>query len=534
MRNLFVRIAGTAGIFLLVTSLFGCSLQATQHAMLSPVYTMIIDAGSGGTRLSFYKVIPGNGGYPQITLLDNSAFKDNGINDYLMTPSSGSINVSEWAKSGSGLPKDYRAPGCNIRSELINGEDVTNGAGGANSVGPCVLQPLLDSMSQAMAKEGIGPGQVRVELFATAGMRTMSFRNGGTKSDAEIDEFYKVMKDYVANVKQFSVGEFRTSDGNSEEGVWTWINLNDQYYNIFGGNYKYSQKIQPPVGDIEVGGSSMQIAFPVMENITSADNVYSVMINGKSFAVYSKTFLGLGGEDMRKFMRAAGYDSMDGGISCFSSTANAKNTVEPSGISLFYDPKIFPSVAGPIGNPFINESESKWSVTIESTEFPMIWSFQKGAWDMKKCEKNYSQIIDAVISLPRNALNNSVVAGSYSDLRRVMETSAAPFVGLDGFYYVANDLGMSVSTGFDSKKFTAALDAKCKAGITPFKGKSDSVVSQGLCPGGIFMSNFLFRDSGLFDQGSKAKFVGVKSPNDEGGNYILGWPRGYLLKKYAN
>lgn len=536
MRNLFFRIASFASIFILTMMIAGCALQAGRSSALSPIYTMIIDAGSGGTRLSFYKVIPGNGGYPQITLLDNSAFKDNGINDFLMTPSTGSIKVGEWAKPRSGLPSNYQAQGCDIQGDPLAGGVVPNGSGGTSSVGPCVLQPLLDSMSQMMAKETVVPSQVKVELFATAGMRTMSYSNGGTKSDSQIAEFYKIMKDYVANVKGFSVGEFRTSDGNSEEGIWTWINLNDQYYNAFGGNYKFSKKLQPPVGDIEVGGSSMQIAFPVKPNFATGENVYPVTINGKTFAVFSKTFLGLGGDDMRKFMRASGYSSMDGGVSCFASTANTRNTVEPSGISLFYEQKIFPSVLEPVGNPSSNNATSTWTTNLGPTDFPMNWKLQKGAWDMGRCEKIYARIIDAVISLPRNASNSSVdiLTYSYSKLKSAMETSAAPFVGLDGFYYTANDLGMSKPGEFDASKFKAAIDAKCKAGVAPFKGRSDSVVTQGLCSGGVYMNNFLFRVGGLFDQDGGSTFIGVKSPNDESGNSILGWPRGYLLKKYAN
>ena len=62
----------------------------------SPVYTMIFDAGSSGTRVNFYKVVPGNGGYPQVTLLDNQKFKDNGINDFLN--GTGTIKTNPSAK----------------------------------------------------------------------------------------------------------------------------------------------------------------------------------------------------------------------------------------------------------------------------------------------------------------------------------------------------------------------------------------------------------------------------------------------------
>jgi hypothetical protein len=100
------------------------------------------------------------------------------------------------------------------------------------------------------------------------------------------------------------VGEFKTINGNSEEGVWSWINLNDIYYNTFSTNGSCGNA---PIGDFEVGGSSMQIAFPTTANASDAANIYNVNINGCNINVYSKTFLGLGGDDSRKYMRAYGY-----------------------------------------------------------------------------------------------------------------------------------------------------------------------------------------------------------------------------------
>lgn len=59
----------------------GCVGNGTTNSSqtTSPVYTTIFDAGSSGTRLSFYKVIPGNGGYPQISKLFEKEYNDNGM-----------------------------------------------------------------------------------------------------------------------------------------------------------------------------------------------------------------------------------------------------------------------------------------------------------------------------------------------------------------------------------------------------------------------------------------------------------------------
>jgi hypothetical protein len=82
--------------------------------------------------------------------------------------------------------------------------------------------------------------------------------------------------------------------------------LNDVYYNTFA---KQGGCGNASIGDFEVGGSSMQVVFPVPNTSAASDanNIYQVNINGCAIKVYSKTFLGLGGDDARKFMRAYKY-----------------------------------------------------------------------------------------------------------------------------------------------------------------------------------------------------------------------------------
>jgi len=258
----------------------------SNHTDTKPFHTAIFDAGSSGTRLSFFKVTPSVvGGKASVELQFTQKYADSGINDFMK--SRGTIEISK-------LPGQSLPAGCLGTSGL-----------GRDQVGPCVLQPLLNFLSTKLP-EGINKSDVKIELFATAGMRTEEIRNGGAFSAAEIQDFYDTdMRAYVANTLQYSkVGEFKTINGSSEEGLWTWINLNDLRYNTFStpgicGN--------APVGSFEVGGSSMQVSFPIQAAASDAANIYSVSINGCSINVFSKTYLGLGGDDARKFMRAYGY-----------------------------------------------------------------------------------------------------------------------------------------------------------------------------------------------------------------------------------
>ena len=255
------------------------------------IYTAIFDAGSSGTRISFYKVTPGAKATIEPIGRTGFDYDDSGINDFMS--GQGTIGTS-------GLLNQQLPSGCSGTSNL-----------GQSDVGPCVLQPLLDYVTTQLG--GTVASSVKIELFATAGMRTEDIKNGGAFTSAQITNFYdNILKPYVrttpltGGVIYSDVGDFKTINGNSEEGVWSWINLNDVFYNTFEDSGRCGNA---PIGDFEVGGSSMQVAFPVANASIASDanNIYEVNINGCAIKVYSKTFLGLGGDDARKFVRAYNY-----------------------------------------------------------------------------------------------------------------------------------------------------------------------------------------------------------------------------------
>jgi hypothetical protein len=257
----------------------------SNNSSSTPFYTAIFDAGSSGTRLSFYEVTPSlPGGKATIRSIFTQDYDDEGINDFMS--GQGSIDISD-------LTPPVLPSGCPSENGL-----------GQNDAGPCILQPLLNYLTSQLPI-GVLKSQVKIELFATAGMRTEDQRNGGAFTESQITAFYNTMKNYVSSTMGYTnVGEFKTINGNSEEGVWTWINLNDVYFNTFTTQGSCGNA---PTGNFEVGGSSMQIAFPVSRAPSDFSNIYNVNINGCSINLYSKTYLGLGADDARKFMRAINY-----------------------------------------------------------------------------------------------------------------------------------------------------------------------------------------------------------------------------------
>jgi hypothetical protein len=259
----------------------------SNYSNTTPFYTAIFDAGSSGTRLSFYEVTPSlPGGKAIIRSVFTQNYDDEGINDFMS--GQGSIDIGD-------LTPPQLPSGCPRDSNL-----------GQSDAGPCVLQPLLNYLTTNLPA-GVNKSDIKIELFATAGMRTEDRRNGGAFTEGQITAFYNTMKSYVSNNMGYTdVGEFKTINGNSEEGVWSWINLNDVYFNTFSTQGGCGNA---PTGNFEVGGSSMQVAFPVSSTRTPSEsaNIYAVNLNGCRINVYSKTYLGLGGDDARKFMRALNY-----------------------------------------------------------------------------------------------------------------------------------------------------------------------------------------------------------------------------------
>jgi GDA1/CD39 (nucleoside phosphatase) family protein len=485
----------------LVINAAGSALSSSALLTVSAVYTTIVDAGSS-THLSFYEVIPGDGGYPQISKLFEKEYGDNGIANFLN--GNGTIEVGNPGGLNT-LP--VNCPGTTGLAEL--------------DFNPCVLAPLLAAQDVQLTATQITRAQVKVELFGTTGMRTEDQLNGGSNTAQQILEYYQTMKFYVADMS-YATGEFKTINGNSEEGVWAWVNLNDYYLNAFGGNSTVSPTVQTPVGDFEVGNSSMQIAFPTNATPDDAANVYLVSINGKTFNVNSKSILGLGAGDARKYVRAFNYNANEGAPDCFSATATVLNTAEDSGIALYPSNETtgfypFPANAAYMSTP--------WTM-VSGFELNLVGA---PSFDSTTCSAKYDTVINQVISLNRNSdgtFNEGVIA-TVSSLKSILQTSNSPFVGIGNFYDTANDLGVATSTNFDPSMFMSNLQDICTAPIA-----GPTLAQQGVCANGIFMNAFLFGSDGLFNS-SSAIFDGVL-PSSESGNTVLSWERGYLLVKYAN
>lgn len=403
----------------------------------APLHHIVIDAGSSGSRIYLYEVVPGP--YPEITQV--MSFKgipgDEGIDNFL--------------DNGGGINRDM----------------------GPEAVRTAVIAPLLEKVAPALAERGLKKEDIAVDFLATAGMRSAIWP-AGKHQPSKAEALYEEVRKAIA-AEGFVAGEVRTTDGSAEEGVWTWIDLNDRYRDAFRSD-------KAPVGVVEVGGSSMQVGFPVSAAADPARNIYAVKINGRSFSVFDRTYLGLGQDDARKSMRMMDPPG-DGGTRCF-----------PAGMTAAED-------AGDVIG----------SQTVKMTG--------PARYDAAACGQSYAAI-----------------------LKRHFETSGRPEVGQStapfyGFGAIRHAFeGMNATPQLPSRQgLEAAILANC-AGPEAAKGfdMRDRFAQQN-CSSATYALQLLYGPEGLFAAAPQMlKTTVAEQVNLEPeGDVKISWTRGYLLQKFS-
>lgn len=408
------------------------ALAATPSAY--PKWISVIDAGSSGTRLYFYKVSE-NGLVEMLT--SNFEYKEeDGIDNFVC---------------------DLNHP----QSDVMK----------------IVITPLLTKLKEQgkSLSPAITPGNIEVNLLATAGMRSRQatceklYPGEGAKKTASL---YKLIKNGIKS-QGFKAGEVRTSDGNKEEGPWTWLNL----------NYILGTLDTSPYGDLEVGGSSAQIVFPVDPNknpANDAQNIYTVLYKGKSYTVFAKSYLGFGQDDARKWVR--------------NSTAS-------------------PEKCWAKGFSYLSDKGEK-EASFKKLE-------RNGDFDYGVCSGYYKQYIQTKM----DEQGGGPLAGR----------SLGDFVGLDGAWYAYEYFLTPLKDA--PSQLTTAIPALC-ADAAKFESITTNGQVQNQCPSGTFVTTLMFDPAGFFKD--SARKVTIARSNDRiitvGGMNVnereITWTRGYLLQRY--
>ena len=440
LRMLRCGAALTAALLLLAVA-----AQATE-----PSYTAIVDAGSGGTRLLFYRVTPGP--YPLSELLlqatvedppDTAYEEDDGIDNYACFG------------GDDAAARDFYATA---------------------NVNPNIMQPLWVALKGKIAAitPAITPADVVVKVFATAGMRTAVEKCG----QAAVDDLFNVIRSGMNSAGLTNpANEARTIDGATEEGLWSFINANDEYKNAFDrpGDPKQPQS---PVGIVEVGGSSMQVVYPVSRAIPGPNDV-RIHINNRVLLLHAQSWLHLGQDDMRKALR----DS--------KTTLNQHMAYKcwVKGFDRAND-------AGDVGHTSLTEN---------------------GAF---------------------NALDPACQAFVTRYLQRYLvgppDLSTAPvrIVGLGGLKYTLDSFGVLAGPLSGPTGLGANVSTRCSQNASLWPEINTSKDAQRSCPHGVYITALLMdRQLGLFRHRPE-QFERALVSKDVAGK-ALSWISGYLLLTYS-
>jgi len=411
-------------LFILKNTFFMALLFAgSAIASSKPHHVVVMDAGSSGTRMYLWKVTDPvtpqtmRKVEPMLTNLEFDKMED-GIDDFVCTPGIPPANVNK-----------------------------------------VVIGPLLDELEAYHLPAGVKKTEITVNVLATAGMRTAAVNC----TEKEVNHLYSLIKKFIKS-RHYILGEVRTTDGNKEEGVWTWLNLN-----------YVKDKLKPgdtPYGDLEVGGSSSQLVFPTIR--TQADpakNIYAVAFNGKTHYVFSKSYLGLGQDDARKYIRTTANPEV-----CWAKGFLKANDYGEPGLTskLLFD----------------------------------------GDYNYASCTSLYDAYLAQKITE-----NNGAPP---------IDLSVSPFIGLDGAYYAASYFDPSPSD--DPSLMTTEIPPRCAdVYLNPGIQDPGNKAVQRQCPNGTFVNSMMFGTSGLFTMGSNK--VTLTIPNDVNKVRVFSWTRGYLLLK---
>lgn len=125
--------------------------------------------------------------------------------------------------------------------------------------------------------------EIPIYFYATAGMRLLP--------DDQQLALFKLLQDWFEKQKKWQLKEAKTISGR-DEGVYGWLAVNHQL-NAFNTN--------KPVGFMDMGGASVQIAFPVenTQGINGSDFV-EMDVNDHHYALFVRSFLGLGQTEVMK------------------------------------------------------------------------------------------------------------------------------------------------------------------------------------------------------------------------------------------
>jgi hypothetical protein len=170
--------------------------------------------------------------------------------------------------------------------------------------GPQGIGPLLDVLDDFVVSQGLAKSDVPVSVLATAGLRNVERRdpNAAAAIIASVTAYIPT--------RGYPVGEVGIMSG-QREALYAWVDANAASGTLADGDNT--------LGIVEVGGASAQVAFQSPK--PDGRGVLTTTIGDLTFHVVALSYLGLGQNDARMFMR----QSPTQGAECFPNNAPKAN-----------------------------------------------------------------------------------------------------------------------------------------------------------------------------------------------------------------
>ena len=308
--------------------------------------------------------------------------------------------------------------------------------------GPAGIGPLLDALDAYLVTNSIAQSAVSVSVLATAGLRNVEQRDA-TAAAAIVS----AVTSYIPT-RGYAVGEVAIMSG-QREALYAWLDANASDGTLADGDNN--------IGIVEIGGASAQVAFASPR--PGGRGVESVQVGPLTFNVVALSYLGLGQNDARSFMRELGRK----GAECFPNNAPKKA-------------------------PLVYEAKSATPLKATSANFNTV-----------KCRQAYDSVIKTAGASVLNRANNDRIRPSA--ISALPGFSSASFQGVSSIAFNMNTFKLKPGRALGTR-FQKAITATCTGKnawtkvIALYKDPQDPF-AEVLCTNSQYTHQFTYGDQGV-------------------------------------
>ncbi len=311
-----------------------------------------------------------------------------------------------------------------------------------NEAGPKGIGPLLDELDAYLLTKEIDKSNASVSVLATAGLRNVEQRD-----PAAAAAIIASVTAYIPT-RGYTVGEVAIMSG-QREALYAWIDANASDGTLDDGDNN--------IGIVEIGGASAQVAF--QSPTSGGRGAQTTTVGSLTFNVVALSYLGLGQNDARTFMRELGRR----GGECFPNNVAKKV-------------------------PLLYESASARPLSAAKANFVT-----------KKCQLAYNSVIKKVGNSALNLANNDRIRPNA--IRNLPGFASTKFQGVSSIAFNMATFGLKPGRALGTR-FQKAISATCTGAnawskvIALYQDPKDPF-AQGQCANSQYTHVFTYGEQGV-------------------------------------